>query len=160
MSPKPRPVEDRFWEKVIKTDECWWWTAKKNHKGYGMFVWDKNARGAHRLAYEHLVGPVPAGLVLDHVCRNKSCVNPAHLRPIDNRSNAQNRSGANRGSTSGFRGVGLHACGKWQANGSAGGKNHYLGLYDTPEEAAQVAAEWRRNNMEYSDMDKSKEIKF
>lgn len=150
------PVELRFWTKVQKSDSCWIWQAATNKKGYGIFVWEKGggARVAHRIAYEQTIGPVPAGMVLDHVCRNKSCVNPAHLRPIDNRSNAQNRAGANRGSASGLRGVGRHSCGKWQANGGSNGKNYYLGLYDTPEEAARVAAEWRRNNMECSDMDR------
>jgi hypothetical protein len=60
---------------------CWIWTGTKGN-GYGYF-WDgrRNAQ-AHRFSYEMHVGPIPAGLTLDHLCRNPSCVNPAHLEPV------------------------------------------------------------------------------
>lgn len=78
-----RPVAERFWEKVDKTGSCWIWTAQLNrHRGgYGMF-WDEKPVWAHRWAYEALVGPIPDGLVLDHLCRTPACVNPTHLEPV------------------------------------------------------------------------------
>lgn len=78
--------EARFWSKVRKTETCWEWVAGKDH-GYGIIQAGGRARKAHRLAYEMLVGPIPAGLILDHLCRNRSCVNPAHLEVVTNREN-------------------------------------------------------------------------
>ncbi len=78
------PPEQRFWRFVQKTDSCWLWTGTTNGHGYGHFtVSGRHAvkRGAHRFAYELMVGSVPRGLDLDHLCRNRLCVNPAHLRP-------------------------------------------------------------------------------
>ncbi|WP_411732175.1 HNH endonuclease signature motif containing protein [Paeniglutamicibacter sp.] len=66
-----------FWAKVRKTNSCWVWTAAKV-KGYGKF----QKHRAHRWSYEHLVGPIPEGLTLDHLCRNRACVNPEHLEPV------------------------------------------------------------------------------
>ena len=76
-------IADRFWEKVDKSGDCWLWMAARQPTGYGRFGWAKgDVRMAHRVAYEFLVGPIPAGLVIDHLCRNPSCVNPAHLEPV------------------------------------------------------------------------------
>lgn len=78
--PRERP-EDRFWSRVEKTDGCWIWTGGCI-KGYGAFWYEGRNVRAHRYAYELLVGPIPEGLTLDHLCRNKPCVNPAHLEPV------------------------------------------------------------------------------
>lgn len=84
----PRPAVDRFWPKVEKTPTCWVWTAGKRHGGYGQFnVGDGRNVRAHVFAYELLVGPVPEGLELDHLCRNPACVNPDHLEPVPHRVN-------------------------------------------------------------------------
>ena len=72
---------DRFWSKVEKSDGCWLWTAGTSGK-YGSFRIDGSATTAHRVAYALEVGPVPEGLVLDHLCRNTLCVNPSHLEPV------------------------------------------------------------------------------
>lgn len=79
---------ERFWERIEKTDGCWFWRGNISVWGYG--IWQPG-RGrslrAHRVAYEAVVGPIPAGLVLDHLCRVKDCVNPAHLEPVTDRVN-------------------------------------------------------------------------
>lgn len=74
--------EERFWAKVRKTESCWLWASTINSSGYGAFSADSTDVLAHRFAYELLVGPIPAGLVLDHLCRVRHCVNPAHLEPV------------------------------------------------------------------------------
>lgn len=88
-------VEGRFWPKVDKQeDDCWLWTAR-TVDGYGTF-WMGYAIGhkkAHRLAYELLVGEIPVGLELDHLCRVRNCVNPAHLEPVTHRENARRGNG-------------------------------------------------------------------
>ena len=68
-------------------DGCWVWTASLNTKGYGNYWTDGTCVGAHRYAYETIVGPVPEGLQLDHLCRNRNCVNPEHLEPVTCREN-------------------------------------------------------------------------
>ncbi len=94
------PLADRFWTKVNKAGlipeqhpelgPCWQWTASTTAQGYGQI---RTAGGAgamlyaHRVAYEFAVGPIPEGLQLDHLCRVRSCVNPAHLEPVTNREN-------------------------------------------------------------------------
>ncbi len=85
---KPRGTPNqRFWAKVNKTDGCWEWTGVTVN-GYGRFLFTtgKTVR-AHRFAYELLVGPIPDGLQLDHLCRNRSCVNPVHLEPVTQQEN-------------------------------------------------------------------------
>lgn len=90
----------RFWRKVLRTDSCWLWLAAKNAKGYGYFMHatadGRRAGLAHRFAYTALVGPIPDGMTLDHLCETKACVNPAHLVPATAVANAM-RSGMNVG---------------------------------------------------------------
>lgn len=82
-------LSERFWKKVDRRgpDECWLWFAWKSSKGYGRFHVDGKGQQAHRVAYEALVGPIPKGLQLDHLCRNPACVNPAHLEPVTGKEN-------------------------------------------------------------------------
>lgn len=74
----------RFWAKVRRSEAgCWEWQASLTAGGYGQYYPTKRMpRRAHRVAYEALVAAVPAGLVLDHLCRNRVCCNPAHLEPV------------------------------------------------------------------------------
>lgn len=84
-------TSERFWAKVgLFGNEggCWLWSASTN-KGYGVF-WDPTEGrtvGAHVYAYRLLVGPIPEGMELDHLCRVRACVNPAHLEPVTSKTN-------------------------------------------------------------------------
>ena len=79
---KRQPVEPRFLAKVQKTASCWLWTAWVERNGYGRFWLDGWQQSAHRVAYELYVGPIPKGLEIDHLCRVRHCVNPAHLEAV------------------------------------------------------------------------------
>lgn len=72
-----------FWSRVDVTTGCWLWAGGKNNKGYGRY----GPAFAHRIAYELLVGPIPEGLELDHLCRTPLCVRPDHLEPVTHREN-------------------------------------------------------------------------
>lgn len=80
------PVK-RFWTYVDTGGDCWIWTAAKVPAGYGFMRWDGRNQPAHRIAYQLLVGPIPTGHVLDHLCRVRVCVNPDHLEPVTHRVN-------------------------------------------------------------------------
>lgn len=81
------PAVDRFWAKVQRTEGCWEWTGSKLRSGYGQFTVDGKLMYVHRFSYELHIGPIPDGLVIDHLCRNTSCVNPAHLEAVTDRTN-------------------------------------------------------------------------
>lgn len=91
-----RSEADRFWAKVDKNgpvsdrtaSACWLWTGHVAATGYGTFTGDGHRNWkAHRYAYVATLGPVPVGLDLDHLCRVRHCVNPAHLEPVTRREN-------------------------------------------------------------------------
>lgn len=83
----PVDAETRFMSKIRFTDGCWLWIGTITTAGYGHFKMNKRLYLAHRMIYEHLVGPIPDGLTLDHLCRVRHCVNPAHLEPVTYREN-------------------------------------------------------------------------
>lgn len=78
---KPRSVP---WERVDKNAPggCWLWLSTLDRSGYGRLYHQARRWVAHRFFYELLVGPIPEGLELDHLCMVKTCVNPAHLEPV------------------------------------------------------------------------------
>jgi hypothetical protein len=143
----------RFWSKVDKTEACWNWTGHLIKNGYGRIVREGKQTVAHRASYEHFVSPIPAGMDIDHICHNRACVNPEHLRPVTRKQNCENLTGAYRNSKSGVRGV-TQRKNRWRATVSHHGKVIYLGTYDTVEDANEVATAKRLELFTHSDMDR------
>lgn len=82
-------LPDRFWSKCIPEPNsgCWLWLAGLTGKGYGSFSFNGRSREAHIVARDTLAGPIANGLVSDHLCRTRSCVNPAHIEAVTHRTN-------------------------------------------------------------------------
>lgn len=72
---------------MVDSDGCWIWQGRLSRLGYGQVWADGRNREAHIVVYELLVGPVPVGLELDHLCRKRACVRPDHLEPVTHREN-------------------------------------------------------------------------
>jgi hypothetical protein len=84
-----KPFEDlpeRLSKRIVSVDDCWQWD-NPDSEGYGRVTFSGTQYLAHRVVYENLVGPIPAGLHIDHLCRNRGCVNPDHLDPVTCRVN-------------------------------------------------------------------------
>lgn len=96
--PKTRPALERFLEKVRipVAGGCWLWIGAQNGRGYGVFGIGGGSRSiakAHRWAYEKWVCKIPAGLQIDHLCRQRSCVNPKHLETVTQQENIRRGEG-------------------------------------------------------------------
>lgn len=85
--------------KFTMGDGCWEWYGTLTGDGYGKLWYEGRRRNAHALVYELLVGPVPEGLELDHLCRNRKCVRPDHLEPVTHKENC------NRGDVNQCKGI-------------------------------------------------------
>jgi hypothetical protein len=81
---------DRFWRRVdMNPHHCWEWQGYITAGGYGQVGFGKKVFLTHRVAYEIVKGPIPDGLHLDHLCRNRSCCNPDHLEPVTSGENTR-----------------------------------------------------------------------
>lgn len=82
------------WDRFVQAPDtdCWNWQGTTNGAGYSQFRVNGRAILVHRAYYELFVGPIPEGLVLDHLCRNTLCVNPGHLEPVTQRENVRRAS--------------------------------------------------------------------
>lgn len=83
--------DERFRTRYTIVGECWEWDVPHPKSGYGT-IWDSDLQKnvlAHRWAYTHMVGPIAPDKEIDHLCRNRRCVNPAHLEPVTGRENTR-----------------------------------------------------------------------
>lgn len=106
-TPKPTELDDERWyalmSKVEMTNDCWNWTGGKS-KGYGVYSWvdprpapgirgKQHSLYVHRVVFARMFGPIPDDVVIDHVCQNRACCNPAHLRLVTHKTNILSGSG-------------------------------------------------------------------
>lgn len=89
-----QPLLPRLVDRMRLEGECWIYTGNQTPDGYGHISVDNRVQPVHRVAYEELVGAIPAGLVLDHLCRRPPCFNPDHLEPVTQRTNVRRGEGS------------------------------------------------------------------
>lgn len=143
---------ERFWSKAARGDEgCWLWSASVRQNGYGQINLAGRNRSAHRVAWELAHGEIPTGLLVDHICRHRACVNPDHLRLATKKQNAENREAIGAG-MSGVRGV------KWDGSRDAwvaalthNYQSIHLGRFSTIEEAERAVRAARQQYFTHSD---------
>jgi hypothetical protein len=145
-------ILDRFWAKVARSGPkaCWLWRAGKTRGGYGQFYDGTRTVYAHRFAYEFLVGPIPAGLTIDHLCRNRSCVNPAHLEPVTPGLNVLRGQGVTAMNLRKTMCPGGHRYDYTKPNGGRGCRRCEIAKYraDT-EKYGRYQAQWYQENKEH-----------
>ena len=153
---RDKSSSERFWMKIQKGPGCWIWTAGTTTGGYGKFTDTDTGKThvSHRLAYERLVGQVPEGMVLDHICHVKRCCNPDHLRPVTTKQNGENRDGAPRHSRTGVRGVSLTKRGQYKVSAGHNGASYFGGNFSTLEEAAEAARQLRLSLFTHNELDR------
>lgn len=152
----PRPdLNARFWSRVEKTTTCWNWTAAKNDVGYGQMRFGGKAHYVHRMSFEMANGPIPEGMLIDHICHNPACVRPDHLRAATKKQNSENMLGATRKSQSGIRGVWqIPSTGRWTAQFTHIGQTFTVGVFDTSAEAEAAVVARRIEYFTHNDVDR------
>lgn len=151
----PRPTEsERFWSKVHKTDECWIWTGALRN-GYGVF--NVGGRAGRAIEAHRWVTNAPQGMDVDHICRNRPCVRPDHLRIATRMQNVQNHSGEAQANnlSSGRRNVTWHKrARKWMVNVGHNHRYYYGGLFTDLDEADAKAHQMRLALHTHNDVDR------
>lgn len=154
----PTELPQRFWDKVDKASSakgCWLWTAYCDPKGYGFYGKKNKDYLAHRVAYEHHVGAIPAKMFVDHKCHTPNCVNPEHLRLATNKQNMENLAGAHKDSRSGIRGVCWNARkDRWMGRVHHHGKAYFVGYFTDLAEADEATRAKRNELFTHNDADR------
>jgi hypothetical protein len=156
----------RFWSKVNRegpmptpdtglTTQCWQWIGCTNAGGYGEFSIKDVHIKAHRFSYTQLVKNPEPGMMIDHLCHNRGCVRPDHLREATRSQNTQNLEGAYRNSKSGVRGVYMEK-GKWRVIVRHKGKNYQGGRHTTLDAANEAAIDLRNRLFTHNARDRAR----
>jgi len=147
----------RFWAQVDTSGDCWLWTGSDcgREPAYGRFAIGGRKTGAHRYAYENIVGPIPDGLELDHMCHTTLCVRPEHLRPTTHKQNSENFATAAPSTRTGVRGVSKFDRYTYRATVGHNGERVYAGLFRSLEDAEAAVRAQRLKFHTHNDLDRT-----
>lgn len=159
MTRRPVSIAERLAARSEWQGDCLVLTSSILSNGYGSIRADAPSRKnlkAHRVAYELHYGSIPEGRVIDHVCRNRACINPEHLRAVTKKQNSENRARFNARTDSQVRGVHLNKkANLWGVRVKHNGRTYWGGYYKTVEEADKVATAMRNRLHTHNDSDRS-----
>ena len=152
-------IED-FWSRVDKNGDCWNWTGRLTDKGYGLARYTVSGKRhgirAHRLAQELEAGPIAPDMQVDHLCHNRACVKPSHLRVATHKQNQENLSGAQTRNQSGVRGVSWYARKSlWMGSVRHNKKLHHVGYFATVSEAERAVIAKRNELFTHNNLDRA-----
>ena len=148
------PPQRRFERYAKKGPSCWIWTGPFYTNGYGRISIKGRDVLVHRFAYMEFVGPIPEGRQIDHVCRNRACVNPKHLRLATNKQNNEHK-GVRRDNRLGLRGVGFNPrTGKYRTRVQHNGREYRAGEHETAELAAEAVRQLRIRLFTHNEYDR------
>ena len=136
--------EEAFASRTERRGECLIWTGAKVSGGYGNLHVNGRNTAAHRYAWECENGPIPDGMLIDHICHNRACVNVDHLRLATHQQNNSNLAGARARSSTGVRGVYPRGS-RFRVRIQSHGVTRSYGDFDTIEEASAVAVRARED---------------
>lgn len=145
-------TEEQFWSKVVRSEGCWEWVGAKARNGYPRL--GRSGYG-HRISWELANGAIPPNGEIDHICHNRGCVNPEHLRLATRKQNMENHAGPKKNCKSGVRGVYLHpGTGKWRARVCDNRVVYDLGLFADLAEAERAVVAKRNDLHSFNDADR------
>lgn len=157
LRPFGAAAEARFWAKVNKTsgDGCWTWAGATMSAGYGAMKGNGGNVLAHRFSAKLHGILTDEAMHIDHICGNRACVQPAHLRQVTPKQNTEHSLGLLPTNTSGHTGAYFHRkSGRYVAQVVHAGAHHYLGLHATASAAGEVAKAKRNELFTHNDMDR------
>lgn len=152
-SPRNATVAQLLEARAVRCPEtgCLRWQGTHDSDGYGKVKREGANRRVHQVVWTDSNGPVPEGMVIDHTCHTRDCVNIDHLRLLSNEYNLQNRSGAQSNSKTGVRNVHLSPNGRFRVCVKRLGKVYHGGTFDTIEDAEAKAVEMRMELFTHTD---------
>lgn len=145
-----KPLAERLRDGSLDQGGCRVWRTTKSN-GYGSISIRNRNHLVHRVAWESARGPIPSGMVIDHLCHNRACIRIEHLAVVTPAHNTQNMAGAQKRSITGVRGV-SPVGERFKAAVAHNGRTHCMGFYATVEEAAEAALAGRLRIFEHSDL--------
>ena len=145
----------KFFSKVDKTETCWLWTGSLQANGYGRIYFRGRDAMAHRVSYIAANGEPEPGLVIDHMCHVRECVNPQHLRAVTHKQNSEHQAGPSKNCRTGVLGVYKdRATGKFIAKVRHGSQRIHVGRFATLDEAKAAVIAKRNELFTHNDRDR------